>query len=146
VGRIEVRGIIKSLKEKGKTVFLNSHLLSEVEMVCDEVAVINRGRIIARGELADMLETGTRMEARISNPSENLLNALRGKTEHLELKGDMLIFKVKDRRDVPEIIKIIVESGTLLYEIKPANNSLENFFVKLLEEGGKHDDDSKILV
>ncbi|WP_422446566.1 ABC transporter ATP-binding protein [Thermoanaerobacterium sp. DL9XJH110] len=146
VGRIEVRGIIKSLKEKGKTVFLNSHLLSEVEMVCDEVAVINRGRIIAWGELADMLEAGTRMEARISNPSENLLNALKGKTEHLELKGDMLIFKVKNRRDVPEIIKIIVESGTLLYEIKAANNSLENFFVKLLEEGGKHDDDSKILV
>jgi len=137
VGRIEVREIIKSLKEKGKTVFLNSHLLSEVEMVCDEVAVINQGRIIAQGNLSEMLESGTRMEAAISNPSKNLLSALAVKTEDLKLEGNMLTFKVKDRQDLPEIIKIIVESGTLLYEIKTVNNSLESFFVKLLEEGGQ---------
>ncbi|MCR4429805.1 MAG: ABC transporter ATP-binding protein [Tepidanaerobacteraceae bacterium] len=146
MGRIEVRGIIRSLKERGKTVFLNSHLLSEVEMVCDEVAVINRGRIIAQGKLEDMLEAGKRMEAAISRPSKTLLSSLEGKAEDLKLDEGMLSFKVRDRRDLPEIIKIIVESGTLLYEIKPANNSLESFFVKLLEEGDRHADNSQILV
>ncbi|MDK2879685.1 MAG: type transport system ATP-binding protein [Thermoanaerobacteraceae bacterium] len=135
VGRIEVREIIKDMKSRGKTVFLNSHLLSEVEMICDEVAIINRGRIITQGKLSSLLESGTSMEARISKPSKDLVKDLSGRATQMEIDGNILRFKVKDRQDIPEIVKAIVNSGTLLYELKPVNGSLEEFFVNLLKEG-----------
>jgi ABC-2 type transport system ATP-binding protein len=123
------------MKSRGKTVFLNSHLLSEVEMICDEVAIINRGRIITQGKLSSLLESGTSMEARISKPSKDLVKDLSGRATQMEIDGNILRFKVKDRQDIPEIVKAIVNSGTLLYELKPVNGSLEEFFVNLLKEG-----------
>lgn len=135
VGRIEVREIIKNLKSRGKTIFLNSHLLSEVEMICDEVAIINRGRIIAQGKLSDLLESGTEMEARISKPPEDLVKVLSEKATQVKIDENILKFRVKDREDIPEIVKAIVDSGTSLFELRPVNGSLEEFFVKLLKEG-----------
>ncbi len=55
IGRRDVRDLIRRLKGMGKTVFLNSHLLSEIEMVCDRVAIIDRGRVVREGALAELL-------------------------------------------------------------------------------------------
>src|SRR5256885_2710187 len=59
VGRHDVREIIRALREKGTIVFLNSHLLSEVEQVCDAVAIVDRGRVVAQGDLAKLLGTSS---------------------------------------------------------------------------------------
>jgi ABC-2 type transport system ATP-binding protein len=64
VGRRDVREIIHSLRERGTTVFLNSHLLSEVERVCDHVAIVNEGRVLESGPLADVLRPGESLEDR----------------------------------------------------------------------------------
>src|SRR5206468_12489063 len=59
VGRHDVREIIRALREKGTVVFLNSHLLSEVEQVCDAVAIVDRGKVVAQGELAQLLRASS---------------------------------------------------------------------------------------
>ena len=64
VGRRDVREVIRSLRARGMTVFLNSHLLSEVEQVCDHVAIVNEGRVLASGRLAEMLRPGETLEDR----------------------------------------------------------------------------------
>jgi ABC-2 type transport system ATP-binding protein len=57
IGRKEIRDILTNLREKGKTIFLNSHLLSEVEMICDRVAILNKGDLIKEGNVDDLTKT-----------------------------------------------------------------------------------------
>jgi ABC-2 type transport system ATP-binding protein len=135
VGRIEVREIIRDLKKKGKTVFLNSHLLSEVEMVCDRVAIINRGRIIACGDLKDLLFENSALTAKIGSPAEGLIEELKKIALQVKLQEDILTIKVAKRDDIPLIAKVIVQSGTPLYELKMEGVSLEELFVNLVRGG-----------
>lgn len=135
VGRIEVREIMRDLKKKGKTVFLNSHLLSEVEMVCDRVAVINRGRIIACGDLKDLLFENSALTAKIGSPAEGLIEELKKIALQVKLREDILTIKVAKRDDIPLIAKVIVQSGTPLYELKMEGVSLEELFVNLVRGG-----------
>ncbi|TYP56720.1 ABC transporter ATP-binding protein [Thermosediminibacter litoriperuensis] len=146
VGRIEVREIIRELKNRGKTVFLNSHLLSEVEMVCDRVAVINKGRIIIQGSLKDMLYSGSRVLIRTETPAAGLIEALSAAAEEIEQKGEFISLKVKYREDIPAIARIIVESGTPLYELKVVGGSLEELFVNLLRGGKTGDNGNEVFV
>ncbi|MCF6095964.1 ABC transporter ATP-binding protein [Thermovorax subterraneus] len=135
VGRIEVREIIRDLKKKGKTVFLNSHLLSEVEMVCDRVAIINRGRIIACGDLKDLLFENSALTAKIGSPAEGLIEELKKIALQVKLREDILTIKVAKRDDIPLIAKVIVQSETPLYELKMEGVSLEELFVNLVRGG-----------
>ncbi|KXG78561.1 putative ABC transporter ATP-binding protein YxlF [Fervidicola ferrireducens] len=135
VGRIEVREIIRDLKKKGKTVFLNSHLLSEVEMVCDRVAIINRGRIIACGDLKDLLFENSALTAKIGSPAEGLIEELKKIAVEVKLREDSLTIKVAKRDDIPLIAKVIVQSETPLYELKMEGVSLEELFVNLVRGG-----------
>ncbi|MBU1908433.1 MAG: ABC transporter ATP-binding protein [Verrucomicrobia bacterium] len=63
IGRLEMRGLIARLREQGKTVFFSSHELSEVELVCDRIAILARGRLVAEGRAADLVAPGERLEA-----------------------------------------------------------------------------------
>jgi len=144
VGRIEVREIIRDLKKKGKTVFLNSHLLSEVEMVCDRVAVINRGRIIACGDLKDLLFENSALTAKIGSPAEGLIEELKKIAIQVELREDILTIKVAKKDDIPLIAKAIVQSGTPLYELKMEGVSLEELFVNLVRGGKALDNGDKV--
>lgn len=140
VGRIEVREIIKELKSAGKTIFLNSHLLSEVEMVCDEVAIINHGHIIAQGKLHDLLEKTTRVEITAKGISPLLIDKLSAIGDNLEVNSDTLMLTVKKRDDIPIISKIVIESGAKLYELKNHTDSLEDLFVNLVGKDGEDAD------
>ncbi|SHF56096.1 ABC-2 type transport system ATP-binding protein [Caldanaerobius fijiensis DSM 17918] len=132
VGRIEVREIIKGLKAMGKTVFLNSHLLSEVEMVCDEVAIINHGHIIAKGRLDELLKKTTRVEITAEGVSSDLVDKLSSMGDDFQIRGNTMVLTVKNRDDIPLISKIVVESGARLYELKNHTDSLEELFITLL--------------
>ncbi|MFI5389695.1 MAG: ABC transporter ATP-binding protein, partial [Candidatus Eremiobacterales bacterium] len=77
VGRREVRDVLHALKRRGVTVFLNSHLLTEVEQVCDRVAIVDRGRVIAIGPLAEITGDGWSVRIRIETASPVFLDALK---------------------------------------------------------------------
>ncbi|MBP7830837.1 MAG: ABC transporter ATP-binding protein [Kiritimatiellae bacterium] len=63
IGRMEMRGLIARLREQGKTVFFSSHELSEVELVCDRVAILSKGRLVAEGQVHELVGPGERLEA-----------------------------------------------------------------------------------
>jgi ABC-2 type transport system ATP-binding protein len=132
VGRHDVREVIRGLASRGTAVFLNSHLLSEVEQVCDRVAVVDHGRVIASGTMDELL-SGTSVKVRVSG----LGAAEKGKLEsfgRIDDEGDQLTFANLNPERVPELVSAIVGMGGRVYEVAPRHQTLEDRFLQLLEE------------
>lgn len=135
IGRKEVRDIMTELKNRGKTVFLNSHLLSEVEMVCDSAAIISKGKVIRQGKMKELLESETILEIHGNNINNEILNKLETFDENITFNGKDIKMKVKDEEDIHKIASLIIASGGKLYGLTPHKNSLENLFISLVEKG-----------
>jgi len=135
VGRKEVRGIMTHLKSIGKTVLLNSHLLSEVEAVCDSAAIIKKGSIIKYGKMDNILESKLILEIHAEDLNSEILNKLRNFDSSLTCSINRLQMQVKDKTSIHHIASIIVNGGGKLFEFSPKRVSLENVFLKLIEGG-----------
>jgi ABC-2 type transport system ATP-binding protein len=132
VGRHDVREIIRGLAARGTAVFLNSHLLSEVEQVCDRVAVVDHGRVIASGTM-DQLLSGTTVRVRVGGlePEDTAKLASFGRIDD---EGDQLTFTNLDVERVPDLVSAIVALGGRVYEVAPRHQTLEDRFLQLLDE------------
>jgi ABC-2 type transport system ATP-binding protein len=132
VGRHDVREIIRGLASRGTAVFLNSHLLSEVEQLCDRVAVVDHGRVIASGTMDELLG-GTAVKVRVSGLSAGDIGKLSSFGD-VDDEGDQLTFtKLKPER-VPDLVSEIVALGGRVYEVAPRHQTLEDRFLQLLDE------------
>jgi len=114
------------------TVFLNSHLLSEVEQVCDRVAVVDHGRVIASGTMNQLL-SGSAVRVRATGLDQADKAKL---TEFgpLDDEGDQLTFTSLAPDRVPELVTQIVALGGRVYEVAPRHQTLEDRFLQLLDE------------
>ena len=132
VGRHDVREIIRGLAARGTAVFLNSHLLSEVEQVCDRVAVVDHGRVIAAGTMYQLLSP-TVVRVRVSGlaPEDTTKLATFGQ---VDTEGDQLTFTNLNVERVPDLVAAIVAMGGRVYEVAPRHQTLEDRFLQLLEE------------
>jgi ABC-2 type transport system ATP-binding protein len=135
VGRHDVREIIRGLASRGTAVFLNSHLLSEVEQVCDRVAVVDHGRVIASGTMDDLL-SGTAVRVRVAGLSQADKNKL-ASYGRIDDEGDQLTFASLDAERVPALVAAIVSMGGRVYEVAPRHQTLEDRFLQLLEDEEK---------
>ncbi|HEV2413904.1 MAG TPA: ABC transporter ATP-binding protein [Candidatus Dormibacteraeota bacterium] len=135
VGRHDVREIIRGLAARGTAVFLNSHLLSEVEQVCDRVAVVDHGRVIAEGTMDELLG-GTAVRVRVTGLTQADKNSL-SSFGRIDDEGDQLTFNNLEPGRVPELIDSIVGMGGRVYEVAPRHQTLEDRFLQLLEDEEK---------
>lgn len=135
IGRKEVRDIILTLKAKGKTVFLNSHLLSEVEQVCDSVAIISHGRIIKQGTMKELLKEDYSLELKVNNIDHRILSALEQFDEYYAYDGQVIKMKLSKEEDAAAVAATIVNGGGKLYAMTPKANRLEDLFLQLVEKG-----------
>ncbi|MBV7274470.1 ABC transporter ATP-binding protein [Clostridium sp. PL3] len=133
IGRKEVRDIMLQLKSMRKTVFLNSHLLSEVEMICDSAAIISKGIIIRQGKMNDLLEGNTVLDIHVEDVNNEILNKLEKFDENLIFDRKNIKMHVKENSEIHEVASIIVSGGGKLYGLTPHRNSLEELFIKLVE-------------
>ena len=131
VGRHDVREIIRALREKGTIVFLNSHLLSEVEQVCDAVAIVDRGRVVAQGDLAELLRTSS-VRVRATGVSREARSAMARFGELDDDADGAVVVKGIDRERIPELVVAIVASGARVYAVESQHESLEERFLSLL--------------
>lgn len=129
VGRHDVREIVGALGREGVTVFLNSHLLSEVEAVCDGVAVIDKGRVIAAGRLEELLRTGgVRMEVEgLSDEDILSIGAVRAQNGWIDLPG-------LARDGVPDCVDRIVAIGGRVFQVEQHHTTLEEQFLRWMED------------
>jgi ABC-2 type transport system ATP-binding protein len=130
VGRHDVREIIRGLGERGTTVFLNSHLLSEVEQVCHRVAIVDRGRVVAEGTLDELLG-GDTVRIRATGLDRAAKTGL-AQYGQLDVEGDWLVVRGIDTDRVPELVADIVRLGGRVHAVEPRHESLEDRFLRLL--------------
>ncbi|HSP08366.1 MAG TPA: ABC transporter ATP-binding protein [Candidatus Dormibacteraeota bacterium] len=131
VGRHDVRQIIRGLASRGSAVFLNSHLLSEVEQVCDRVAVVDHGRVIASGTMDELL-SGTAVRVRVTGLAQADRNKL-SDFGNVDDEGDQMTFTNLGADRVPDLVSQIVAMGGRIYEVAPRHQTLEDRFLQLLD-------------
>jgi ABC-2 type transport system ATP-binding protein len=134
-GRRLVRDIIRDLREKGATVFLNSHLLSEVEITCDRVAFINHGQVIRVTSLHDISEEEVNLEIRAAPLTPEVVEALGRWGTVLNVEGDRLFMVVSRQRDLADINRYLVQKGLDVSALSPRQVSLEDMFINIVGEG-----------
>jgi ABC-2 type transport system ATP-binding protein len=136
VGRRLVRDIIGELKAQNTTVFLNSHLLSEVEITCDRVAFIKHGEVIHTSHLHTLVEGEIRVEARVRNLSAEALAGLARWSQNARLDGENLAFTLAGESSLAEVNRYLVETGADVYAFQPQKVSLEDLFVQIVGTDG----------
>jgi ABC-2 type transport system ATP-binding protein len=135
-GTREVRNLIRSLAAEGITIFVSSHLLSEIEQLCSHLAVMTAGKIVAQGSLAELRnESQTRLVLKADRIDE-LVDLLKtqGLTK-LSLKPDRVVAPVPSDFDVAGLNQILVKKKFMVSEIRLEQPSLEEYFVNLTGEG-----------
>lgn len=136
LGRADVRDIVLSLRERGVAVLLNSHLIGEVERVCDRVVILDRGRVAASGTLAELL--GRReLHLRLTGLSP-AAQARLGEAGQVERAGDWFTVALPaDDVDtaVPDLVGDLIALGARVHAVEPARISLEDRLLGILRDG-----------
>ncbi len=140
IGRKEMREIILRLRELGKTIFINSHVLGELETLCDSVAIVSRGRVVRQGTMDELTAESMRYEMAISGNVmadpvlSDLVKQLGGR---LFLEGSETHVNIPTRR--PHLIQPVVDAvrqrGYLIISVAPARQSLEELFLEAVRVG-----------
>ena len=132
LGRREVREIISRLKLEGMTVFLNSHLLSEVEQSCDRVAIVHRGTVLRSGPLRELLST-LELEVRVDRVTPELEARLARFGRVLEISETLIRLELNAEADVPVIAKTVIDCGCELRALVPKHQGLEELFMDVID-------------
>jgi ABC-2 type transport system ATP-binding protein len=134
IGRREIRELIASLREKGTTVFMSTHILSDIEALCDEVAILRGGRLAAAGPLHELLAGNDESRALEINVEGVSAEAVRGEIDFiagakLTSRPNGVNIQVLDEADIDAVLGITRSAGGRLLSISPVKQSLEELFV-----------------
>ncbi len=134
MGRRMVRDILRAQRDRGATVFLNSHLLGEIEITCDRVAFIKDGEVVASRDLRSQQQEEVRVVAQVRNVSESAVAGLGAWTTSAGVESGQLVFTVRTRDVLPDIVRHLVASGADVFGLTPERMPLEELFVKIMGE------------
>ncbi len=133
MGRRQVRDIILDLKKQGKTVFFSSHILQDAEMICDRVGILDRGRLLSIGPLAEFLSQRVEFwEALVSGCQVNLEDF---QAELVSAKNGDRLVRLHDERRLEEFLREVQKRGGRLHSLQPQKATLEDVFVKEVRQG-----------
>ncbi len=134
IGRREIRELIAGLRDKGTTVFMSTHILSDIEALCDEVAILRNGRLAASGDLQELLSANDESRALEINIEGVMAEKVREKIEFIAgatlfAKPNGVNIQVLDEADIDAVLEITRAAGGRLLSIHPVKQSLEDLFV-----------------
>jgi len=135
LGRREVRLVISSLRTRGATVFFSSHILPDVEALCDRVAIMNRGKLLELGALLDILKVKIQgHEIILAHVQPAVLEALRPMCEEITLMSDRVHIRAATSRQAGAIVSQAVSGGAELVSVNPIRASLEEYFFQEVQK------------
>lgn len=135
-GRIEIRKLIEAMRAEGKTVFVNSHLLAEVEQVADHVAILAKGRIVESGKVSELTSRGRHYEIRTEGPVPPWIRE-KFATQGWVVAGDRVSIEAQDSGPVQPVIDALRAEKISIREVKEARISLEDLFLSAVNSDGK---------
>ncbi len=136
VGQRDMRELLRELKAEGTSIFLNSHLLADVEAICDRVAIINQGRILKVGAPAELFDKKKVLEVRVDHVSEELLQRLHAVALDIQHEEDdpcNLLIEIERDEQAADIADIVHACGARLYTLAPRHLSLEQIFFQTID-------------
>ncbi len=132
VGRRLVRDVIKAQRDRGATVFLNSHLLGEVEVTCDRVAFIRAGEVIESREMSSFEESSKTVLLRAKNITIGILEGLDTWASPISRDADRIVLNLKSIEFAPQVLRYLIDCGVEVFEFTPQKLSLEDRFLEIL--------------
>lgn len=141
VGRREIRDILREEAARGRAILLNSHLLSEIELTCDRVAVLRAGKVAAEGRIADLTRQGSQYKMVVSPIEEPLLASFREAGAQVERVNGHLKLTTRDLAHLNDLVDRARAQGAVLSELTPVRSTLEDVFVDLVRAPGPPDRD-----
>lgn len=140
IGRKEIRELLMNLQNRGKTIFLNTHLLEDVEMVCENVALLYKGNLLATDRVENIIYRNQIWQLRVAGWSEDLLPVLkqRGLSDlQISVNGDgeRLEVRAEDEEQIGWLNFVLADLGVTVYEVRPCTKQLEEWFLALVEDG-----------
>jgi ABC-2 type transport system ATP-binding protein len=131
LGRKEIRDIILSLKDKGKTVFFSSHILSDAELICDRVAILNRGKLAAAGELTTLLSPKVKeWEVVVTGLSKESVEHCSPHASKLIDRERDVLFVFPSEEMVRDVLSRVAAEGATLDSLTPRRETLEEYFIR----------------
>jgi len=144
IGRREIRDILKELGRQGKTIFLNSHLLAEVESVCDHVAILNKGRLIKTGPVAGLIASRPSYEVETTGLKPEVIEKVRAGFEQVTVGEKRLTVVFDEAVKINELVDLLRQNGVVLVAVTPVRLSLEDSFMQLIKESGEGGRDEQV--
>lgn len=137
IGRKEFRDIIVGLRERRKTVFFSTHILADVEMICDRVGVLIGGRMVKVGRLSEILtEDVESIEVTVKGATGKFRKAMERVAQQSIQSGEMLLLTVRNEEEVDRIMAICREAEARIKAIVPRKKTLEDFFMSQVQAAG----------
>jgi ABC-2 type transport system ATP-binding protein len=134
MGRRLVRDIIRAQRERGATVFLNSHLLSEIEITCDRVVFIRDGEVVAERDLLASEPDEIVVRADVQRCTPDVLARCEPQVSGVDIDNGTLRFTARSREDLPAILRCLVDAGVEVSAFTPERTSLEELFIQTIGE------------
>ena len=143
IGRKEIRDILINLRSLGKTVFLNSHLLSEIELICDRVAILNKGVLIKEGSIEEMTTSEDNYKFITTEMNEEVVNALLTKYKAVLQSKHEFQYRSDDLKGVNDVIDFLRSKKVLIQDVTKEKNTLESMFINLIEQQSEEQQNKK---
>ncbi len=133
-GIVEMRDLMKQLKGEGHTVLISSHVLHEIEHICDRIAIMNQGKVVVQGRVADLLGKQDRLEVRVDQMDE-AARLLRGASwvREVTVDGDRLLVAAPPT-SAADVTKLLANRGLYVTGLRPQELSLEQYFLDVTGE------------
>lgn len=128
IGRKEVKDLLHIIRDMKKTIFISSHILSDVESMCDRVCILNKGKLIKTGKIDELTTEKGKTEIRTKGITEEVKDKIKSLGAEFELKGDEQIIFVKDKDREFGVIEILRHNDCPLLSISQSKNTLEEIF------------------
>jgi ABC-2 type transport system ATP-binding protein len=133
VGRRQIREILGGLEERGVTIFVNSHLLAEVETLCREVAILDKGKVALSGRMQD-LTAGKGYRLTVPQPPEALTEELRGRATSMAVRDGLVDFQFSSRELVNGAVDLLRAEHCEIEALAPTTSTLEEVFVRTVQK------------